>query len=211
MSVPMISEWTTTTTILEHLCSSDTGSTWDRFVRRFRPPVIRFARRMGLSRPDAEDVAQETLLAFAIGYRNGSYDRSRGRLSKWLFGIAQRQVLDTRRKLARRKMQIESSNGRAFWLSLHDRSTPTDAWDREWELACLQTCLDRVRSEVRPATFRLFELVVYGRYSPADTASALGISVKAVYNAKHRVLKRIRELRTTYDSVFKGDWGDALP
>jgi DNA-directed RNA polymerase specialized sigma24 family protein len=58
-----------------------------------------------------------------------------------------------------------------------------------------------VRTEVEPATMRALELVVGGSLSAAEAASRIGVPVKAVYNAKHRVLKRIRELRVELEDV----------
>jgi DNA-directed RNA polymerase specialized sigma24 family protein len=41
-------------------------------------------------------------------------------------------------------------------------------------------------------------LVIRDERPPAQVADELGLSLKSVYNAKHRVLKRIRELRSDY-------------
>ncbi len=149
---------------------------------------------MGLDRSDAEDVAQETLLAFAGRYRGGAYDRSKGRLSKWLFGIAYRQVLNARRRLARREAQFPHDAG--SMSAFPGRCNVLRLWEEQWGDAILQKCLARIRWEVEPTTLRAFERVVRDQLTPIDTAKELGISVKSVYNAKHRILKRIRELRS---------------
>ena len=47
-------------------------------------------------------LAQNALLAFAEDYRAGRYDRSRGRLRSWLFGIVHRQLLNHWRRSERR-------------------------------------------------------------------------------------------------------------
>ena len=89
--------WVTTATVLQNLRDYDNREAWGSFAERFRRPVVSFARGMGLKTADAEDVAQETMLAFAEAYRKGSYDPAKGRLSKFLFGIAYRQSLKFRR------------------------------------------------------------------------------------------------------------------
>jgi len=192
-------EWLTTSTILERLRHSENGPTWDDLFRRFRPSVLRFARRMGLPRQEAEDVAQETLMAFSLAYRNGRYVPAKGRLSRWLFGFAWKQIQHARwhRMAARRRFVHVDSTG--FWRELPSRQSAGESWDDEWELTLLRSCQDRVLQEVSAETYRAFELVVYGGQSPSEAATELGTSVKAVYNAKHRVLKRIRELRAAYE------------
>lgn len=194
--------WVTTATVLQNLRDFDNLEAWGSFAERFRRPVVSFARGMRLKPADAEDVAQETLLAFAEAYRKGSYDPSKGRLSKFLFGIAYRQSLKFRRggapgagggKLA----QPESG----FWSEVPDDETHgSGIWDTEWEASVLDDCLRQARSEFEQSTFQAFELVVREEKPPADVAEILGLTIKSVYNAKHRVLKRIRELRDSFES-----------
>ena len=57
--------WLTTATVLQNLRDFDNREAWSSFADRFRQPVVSFARSMGLHQADAEDAAQETLLAFA--------------------------------------------------------------------------------------------------------------------------------------------------
>lgn len=188
-------EWLTTTTILQRLRDYENRDAWERLAGRFRPPIVAFARRLGVSPADAEDVAQNTLLAFAEGFRRGGYDAEKGRLSRWLFGIAYRQALGQRRATARIGV-LDHPSAIADWP---DEASATGAWDEEWERSLLERCLVAARTEVEPTTYRAFELVVLDERSPADAARLLGVPIKTVYNAKHRLLARIRELRSDLD------------
>lgn len=195
-------EWLTTTTVLRDLRDFENRAAWEHFHGRFQRPIVGFARSLGLAAADAEDVAQETLLAFAELYRRGQYDRTKGRLSRWLFGIAYRQALAARRGEARRGAKFAGqANEASFWTNLPDDALTTQAWEREWEQSLLEQCLEQVRREVEPVTFQAFELVVRAERDPADAARELNVPIKSVYNAKHRVLKRVRELRATLEEV----------
>jgi len=195
-------EWITTSTVLSNLRDFANHAAWDRFVARFREPIFRFARSAGLGHNDADDVAQETLVAFAEAYRNGRYDPAKGRLSQWLFGIAHRKTLDQRRREARQprahgSSQVDSISN----LPIADEASLLLSWDQEWEQAILEQCLAQVRQEVEPVTYQAFELVVRESRDAAQAAETLGVNVKLVYNAKHRILRRIRELRAEFESV----------
>lgn len=187
-------EWVTTSTILDRLADPDQDDAWRRFVARFRIPVVSFARRMGHTSADAEDVAQETLTTFVEAFRAGRYDRSKGRLSRWLFGIAMRVSLGKRRSVQRRARVISLNSGDLI-PSAVDNAQDEKNWDEAWEMSLLQICLDRVKQEVEPTTMRAFQMVVQSERSPSDVARELEISVKAVYNAKYTVLKRLRAYR----------------
>ncbi|MBL8878773.1 MAG: sigma-70 family RNA polymerase sigma factor [Phycisphaerales bacterium] len=194
-------EWLTTTTILENLRDYENRGAWDRFAARFRRPIVRFAKGMGLSQFDADDVAQETLIAFAEAFRKGQYHPDKGRLSRWLFGIAYRQALTARRGDARRAARLVQPSDSTNFLDALADETATGMWDAEWEQALLNECLDQIRREVDAITFRAFELTVQEDIPPGDAAETLGVPIKTVYNAKHRILKRIRELRAEFETV----------
>ncbi len=163
---------------------------------RFRSPVIGFAVRMGLREPEAEDAAQETLLAFADGLRKGSYDPDKGRLRDWLFGIAFRQVLKMRERLAHAEVQAPGSDtAGSFWSQFPSKEEATASWSEEWARAVLNQCLQQVCREVEPTTIRAFELFALAKQPAADVGTQLGISRNAVFIAKHRILKRLRELQ----------------
>lgn len=195
-------EWKTTSTILRGLRDFDDEEAWQRLVVRFRRPIISFARKAGLSPSDVEDVAQETLIAFAQGYRNGDYDPKRGRLSRWLFGIAYKHILRQRQRDGRRREKVAAGfHGTTFWGAVEDEEAATGTWDQEWNRSLWQECVELVRPEFEQDTFRAFALVVRDECKPAEAARKLGVPIKFVYNAKHRVLKRLRELRADLENV----------
>ena len=58
----------------------------------------------------------------------------------------------------------------------------------------LRCLFEAVELEFEPATVRAFQLVALDGVSGARAADELGISLTAVYIAKSRVLRRLREL-----------------
>jgi RNA polymerase sigma-70 factor (ECF subfamily) len=196
---PTSGTWITTTTLLDRLNDYDDRHAWDRLTERFRRPITAFALEVGVSPRDVEDVAQETLIAFAEAFRAGKYDRECGRLRSWLFGIAYRQSLAQRRRSARHPSAPEKTPPAV------DKTSSTalafQIWDRLWDRFLLERALEQAREEFEPAVYRAFELVALHDRAPADAAAELGVPVKAVYNAKHRVAKRVREWIAELDSV----------
>lgn len=195
-------DWHTTSTILSELRDYENAVAWRQLDARFRRPIVSFARRLGLPETDAEDVAQETLVEFAAAYRKGRFDREKGRLSRWLFGIAYRQALSGRRERQRRTAKGGVAVAQTtFWAQVPDENAASHSWDQEWEHALLQQCLEQVAREVEVTTLQAFRLVVGQNETATTAAEMLGVPIKTVYNAKHRVLKRIRELRAALENV----------
>jgi RNA polymerase sigma-70 factor (ECF subfamily) len=188
-------DWETTDSLLARLHRFDDEAAWERLAGRFAAPIARFAASLGVPHSDVEDVVQETLSAFALAYREGRYDPAQGRLNRWLFGFAYRQALAGARRS--RAKGAEAATG--FWDGVPDEAQATRSWDVEWERALLEQCEEIARGEFEPGTFRAYQLVVRGERTPAAAAEELAVPVKSVYNAKHRVLARIREIRERLD------------
>lgn len=191
--------WDTNTAILARLETFSAETAWTSLVEHFERPLTRYVGRSGLSSSLVEDVVQETLVAFAEAYRGGAFDRTRGRLSGWLFGIARHKVASARRKAA---LDLVTVLGSAPERSLHD---PDDAleriWEEEWRREILERCIARVRKEVEPAIWECFALLTLHGLSTEDVVARLGLPRTRVYNAKHRVLRRLRELEREFEDA----------
>ena len=195
-------DWVTTSTILRDLRDYENQTAWQSFVERFRDPLVRFAASQGVPAAQVQDVVQDTLAAFAESLRLGRYDRERGRLRSWLFGIALKQVLKERRRLFTREKavggaaEIEHAAG-----AIPDERAAEDHWNRHWDRFIAQSCMGQVRREFSHEQVHVFELIVREERTPAEVAGETGLPVKAVYNVKHRILTRMRELRAGLEDV----------
>jgi RNA polymerase sigma-70 factor (ECF subfamily) len=193
----------TSTDLLNGLRDSDNRTIWQHYVDRYRPLIVEYALRLGARPDDAEDIAQQALAAFAMAYRQGKYDRDRGRLRHWLFGIVRRQLRNWYRRRPRREVQVAGdSETTGFFARLEDDEALRTRWDEQWRAAVLEECLLRVRAEVRPLTYDAFELFACRDWPAALVAEHLGVSEDAVFGAKRRVLRRVRELQSIVEELW---------
>ncbi len=182
----------TTTQLLESLKDPSDHGSWSALDDRYRPVLAAFARRLGLCDDDAAEVAQLTLTEFAADYRAGRYDRSRGRLSSWMIGIARNRVADRGRALMRqRQLRGESALG-----DVPDDSTVTDAWDTARQRVIFERALEVLRGQTRlnDRTVLAFELCALRNTPPESAAAECGMTVAEVYVAKNRAIKKLREI-----------------
>ena len=194
-------QWETTTILLEQLLNTETNA-WQRFMDRFRTPMVRFARRCGLTEEQAEDATQDTLVRFVEQYREGQYDRSRGRLGSWLFTLMYNSIRSQRRDDARSPKQGPRVIDRTtFFSALPEEATAKQVWEQDWEHHALSMCMNQLRSEVSPSHFQIFELTTFREVPAAEVARQLGLTRDAVYQARYRMLKRLEELRETFQGV----------
>lgn len=187
-------EWVTTTQVLEELQSSNDAPAWQRFCGHFHTVVVNFAKHMGLSVPDAEDAAQETMLAFVKAFRDGKYNRDKGHLGNWLFGIAKHVILNFRKRQPLEQLMADKTTGTSFWDMIQDDHNIKLSWETEWRHMVLSKCFEQARREFDPKVFKAFELYALTQTAVDKVAQQLEMSRNAVYIAKCRVLSRLREL-----------------
>lgn len=192
-------QWITTTQVLEELRASPEAEAWQRFCDHFRPVVVQFAKQLGLSATNAEDAAQETMLQFFKVFRDGKYDREKGRLSNWLFGIAKRVILNLRGHQPLEQLIADKTTGTSFWDLIQDDHSIKLSWDAQWRQMVLTRCLDQARREFNPKVFEAFELYALKDKTVDEVAQKFQMSRNSVYIAKSRVLSRLRQLEQQFE------------
>ena len=184
---------TTSSSLLERVKTEDHGA-WQRLVDLYAPLVYRWCRRTGIGAQDAADVLQEVFLAVATHVRDFRRDRPGDSFRGWLWTITRSKIHDHFR---RRRNQPNAQGG----STAHERlgqipdqppAIPGDDPLSSDQAALAQRVVELVRREVEDRTWRAFwRLAVDGQPGP-DVAAELGMSVRAVYQAKYRVLQRVR-------------------
>ncbi len=187
----------TSSTLLIDLRDPQNSQAWRQFMDRYAPLLVSYARRRGLQLADAEDVAQEVLAAFVAAHREGRYDRERGPFRNWLSRIAAHKTVDAFHRLARRERQAPDGSETAFLEVQQDTRLEghEQLWQQEWEAFVLESCKQIALVEFDRRTLRAFEMCGFEGQLPEAVARELGMSEEAVYQAKSRVLRRMREVR----------------
>ena len=192
----------TTTKLLDALLEPGNEPVWIHFDARYRPVIVGLARRLGLRQSDAEEVAQQTLSEFVRSYREGKYDRSKGRLSSWILGIAHHTTLRAFRNGSR-----SGSLDAAAAVEATSESTLRSIWTDERDRSILLRALDMLReeSEVDERTLLAFELTALRGVPPGEAAEQCAMTPDQVYVAKSRVTKRLRGLVAQLTAAFEED------
>ncbi len=179
--------------LLVRLRNSRDDQAWVEFTAVYEPVIYRMAQRRGLQDADAREVVQEVLMSVASAIARFDVDAA-GSFRGWLARITRNAAIDQFRKRA-----------------ASEQATGTSDMQRQLDqLACDQQCRDEFDQDRRQQLFRWAASEVRRRTGEtnwiafwktsvdakpiADVAAELGISEGAVYVARCRVLKRIREL-----------------
>ena len=159
-----------------------------------------------MTETEADEVVQETCIGVSRNVEEYRYDPSRCRFKTWLLNLASWRVKNQytkRRRWDERLHRPESSDAEsrvgASPTPALDRlpaaPDPTHGalWEEEWRTTLLRAALEKVRGETDATHFQIFDLRVLKEWPVTEVAASLGVSVAAVYLAKHRVSAAIRK------------------
>ena len=136
---------------------------------RYAPVVYRLALRMLKSPETAEDLVQEVF--WRVWRRSGSFERERGRVAQWLFGIAHNLCIDELRRLRSRPTPVYEDVDHPIIQQLVDEQmdVPAAAWATEQ-----RRVISEALHELPQAQRQAIELAYFGGMSHQEIATKLG-------------------------------------
>ena len=174
---------------LQQLHNGDTR-VWRHFAAAIKPLLRRWLSQYALKSEDVEDIVQEVLLFTANNIGQFEHNGRLGAFRKWLRSVT---VNITRNHL--RKIQREAWGVRELPLEeLDDASSRASiALERDYQKALLNALLKQVETQFSAQTISIFYHHVLQESDAAETAQRHNCSKTAVYVAKSKVLRCLRE------------------
>jgi RNA polymerase sigma-70 factor (ECF subfamily) len=179
--------------LLVRIQSPRDDEAWREFATIYRPAVYRLARKRGLQHADAEDLAQRVMIAVRRAIGNWEADPSKGRFRSWLARIAQNGIINA---LTRRPPDV-AAGGTAILGLLEEQPDPDhhtqENLEVEYRRSLFRWAAQRIRPEFRDGTWDAFWLTTVEGKGVEEAGCALGKTVGAVYAARSRVMRRLKD------------------
>lgn len=167
---------------------------WVRFADLYRPLIVGWLRQHALQPHDVEDLAQEVLLAVVRNLPHFCHNGKPGAFRRWLRTITVNRTKDFWKSRAARTVAVGDSHAFDVLQQLEaDDSELSRQWDEEHDRYVLRCLLDLMELKFEPSTVQAFRRLVLDGASAEEVARELNTSVGAVYVAKSRVMRSIRE------------------
>lgn len=166
---------------------------WHALMRDYTPKIRVWLRHHGIGDHDAEDITQDVM--GVLIRRIGEFQRQRtGSFRRWVRSM----TVNCMRDHMRRENKSPRPKGGSEMVQIlcelsDDQSELSRLWDHEHSQHLLTLILQRIRPEFRETTWEAFTKVAIQKVPPPVVAQELGLSVNAVFVAKSRVLKRLRQ------------------
>jgi RNA polymerase sigma-70 factor (ECF subfamily) len=174
--------------------AGDAGA-WADLCELYRPLIVGWLRRQSIPEADTDDLVQEIFLAVVGSLPPFIHSGRSGAFRSWLRTIAFHHSCDYWKSPSRRSAAAGDDLAAEAIRLLEDPDSRLNRyWDEEHDRYVLRCLLEAIELEFEPATVRAFRRVALEGASGAEAAGECGMSLGAVYAARSRVLRRLREL-----------------
>jgi len=163
---------------------------WTTISRVYAPLVYAWARRKGLSDSDASDVTQDVFLK--IYQKLDTYTSELGKFRGWLWTITDNVIKEFFRKHDQRPTLVGQRRLEAHPDQVDQEPAEADPTRIPNEI--IRRALEIIRPQFREQTFQAAWRTLALGLDPKLVAIGLNMSVAAVYTAKCRVLKGLKQI-----------------
>lgn len=168
---------------------------WDMMENLYAPLVYRWARRAGLQESDASDIMQDVFCDLAQGLAGFRKDKAGDTFRGWLWVITRNRVRRFYQARHARPAAMGGSDKEHVFRQLPDAFDADREPDESQSTTDLvHRALELIRADFKEHTWQAFWSLTVAGHSAADVGRDLGISEKAVRQAKYRVLCRLRQI-----------------
>ncbi len=189
----------TRASLIQRLKNWEDQASWQEFFETYCRLIFGVAVKRGLTKSEAQEVVQETMISVAKHMPAFKYDPAIGSFKTWLLNMTRWRIADQVRKRLPLAAIQEAGDG-----ILHEDYEPAGAgsevspelekiWDAEWEKNLLEVAVGKARRKLDPHQYQIFDFYVNKAWPAEKVAKTLGISTNQVYLAKHRVTELIMQ------------------
>jgi RNA polymerase sigma factor (sigma-70 family) len=185
--------------LLERLKNWDDQSSWQEFFNTYWKLIYSVGIKAGLSDIEAQDVVQETVISVARKIEGFVYDPAVCSFKTWMLRLTRWRIINQMNKRQRESGVFAALDANGTGTALLERipdpvSLNVDAiWEEEWSRSRFAAALERVKQQVNPEQFQLFDLYVIEQWPVQKVAHTLGVSAGRVYLAKHRISRLLKK------------------
>ena len=192
----------TRTSLLRRLKQWEDQESWRDFFNTYWKLIYSAAVKAGLNDAEAQDVVQDTVIAVAKKIEDFKYDPALDSFKGWLLYLTRKRIaLHYRKRERDRGGPARNTEVRVLADELERIPDPAGVdleaiWNEEWEKSIADAALARVKPQVNPRQFQMFNFYVLKQWPVKEVAETLGVTVAQVYLAKHRISALVKKEAT---------------
>lgn len=183
----------TSISLLERLSSEPTDEAWGRLHLLYAPLLRKWLARYDVQNADADDLIQDVLTTLVRELPSFEHNGRPGAFRRWL----KLTLVNRIRRFWKSRRRRPDATGRSDFAELaeleHDQSDLSRIWNQEHDESVTSQLLSAVRPRFDSHTWEAFHRQMLEGVAADTVAADLGMTIAAVYKAKSRVLRALRD------------------
>ena len=185
--------------LLSRLKDWNDQESWRTFFDTYWKLIYKTAIKTGLTDAEAQDVVQETLICVSKAMPDFKYRDSKRSFKGWLLRLTAWRINDHVRLRNGEDEMVRPFNPNPPRTATVDRvADPAGPeietlWNEEWDNNLVEVALSRVKRQVNPKQYQIFDFYVVKQWPLGRVKKALGVSRASIYLAKHRINGMIKD------------------
>jgi RNA polymerase sigma-70 factor, ECF subfamily len=164
---------------------------WDQFVRLYEPVVYGVARRNGLQDADAQDVAQQVMIAVSKALPTWERRDENTRFRNWLLRIARNATINM---LTRQPIDRAVGGSDVVSAEVAEAKSELDSQiDYEYRRQLFRLAAEQVQTQSDAITWQAFSMTTIEGLSIQEAAVKLGRTEAVIYASRSRIMRRLRD------------------
>lgn len=185
---------TTSASLLDRLKHNPDNADWNRLIQIYSPLIRHWLAKNGVQKEDCDDISQLVLSTVHEKISGFEHNTRTGAFRAWLKSIT---INHLRSFWKSNRLRVRGKGGSEFQSVLEEWEDPqsalNQAWEKEHDLHVTRQILQMIQPRFETNTWLVFQRLVLEGKKPKEVAAEFGMSVNAVYIARTRVMKELRE------------------
>jgi RNA polymerase sigma-70 factor (ECF subfamily) len=167
---------------------------WDRLLQLYSPLLRSWLQSHPLQGADVDDLLQDILAVLVQKLPQFTHPGRPGAFRSWLRAILVHRLRWYWREKLRKPGRIGQEDAEQFLTRLEQADSDlAQRWDAEHDRHVVARLLELIRPEFTESTWQAFQGYVLEERPLTEVAAELGLTPNAVYIARTRVFRRLRE------------------
>jgi RNA polymerase sigma-70 factor (ECF subfamily) len=185
--------------LLRRLKDRDDEASWEDFFATYSRLIYNVSVKAGLTDAESKDVVQETVMTVAKKIHEFQANPARGSFKAWLLQTTRWRIADQFRKRSPGARPRQLAEDETSLTPTTDRipdpaSLNIDAiWDEDWKHNLADAAMVKLKTQVDPEQYQMFDLHVIKQLPAAQVAEKMGVKLGKVYFAKYKVSRLLKK------------------
>jgi len=188
----------TSLALIDQLAEESDEACWQRLFDLYSPLLDRWLQQYEVQAADRDDLVQDVLMVIMRELPSFRHSQRKGAFRTWLRRILVNRLRNFWRQRGRDVSAGNSIGDKDFSRRLQEFEAPkgelADLWDLEHNQYLVRRLLDLVEPRFSETTQQVFRRLALDGASASEVAAEFHLTLGAVFTAKSRVLRELRQL-----------------